>query len=181
MHHTFETVPSFRHVLCINIEENILKTTQVSPCFDGPLVLVGRDAVDGRDGGAGGSGHRPRGHDRPLRGGGRNSLDRRLRSPEIESSRYRIWNYYLILLGHGSGRPLGCPGVGVGVLVGRNLAVSPDGDEDGVTDLLSDLTSRLEDLELIDLDDLLGRLLFAVAGIPLKPDDGERWELVVLD
>ena len=100
-------------------------------------------------------------------------------SAEIESSRDRLWNYYLILLGHGSGRPFGGPGVWVGVLVGRDLAVTPDGD--GVPDLLSDLTSRLEDLELIDLDDLLGRLLFAVAGIPLKPDDGERWELVVLD
>ena len=107
MHHIFETVPSFRHVLCINIEENILKTTQVSPCFDGPLVLVGRDAVDWRDGGAGGCAHGPRGQDRPLRGGGRRGLDRRL-----------------IRLGHGTGLPLGGSSVGVGVLVGSG----PDRD-----------------------------------------------------
>ena len=91
------------------IRQILVKIAQVSPCFDGPLVLVGRDAVDWRDGGAGGCAHGPRGQDRPLRGGGRRGLDGRL-----------------IRLGHGPGRPLGGSSVGVGVLVCscRNLQYS---------------------------------------------------------
>ena len=89
------------------IRQILVKIAQVSPCFDGPLVLVGRDAVDWRYGGAGGCAHGPRGQDRPLRGGGRRGLDRRL-----------------IRLGHGTGLPLGGSSVGVGVLVGSG----PDRD-----------------------------------------------------